>query len=36
MITYSQRVNNFFYYRIAHRPDHRLAPSAASTADRTA
>ncbi|MCW0083407.1 hypothetical protein, partial [Burkholderia pseudomallei] len=25
-----------FYYRAAHRPDHRLAPSAASTADRTA
>ncbi|RFS72313.1 hypothetical protein D0T98_21710 [Burkholderia pseudomallei] len=25
-----------FYYRVAHRPDHRPAPSAASTADRTA
>ncbi|AYE28807.1 hypothetical protein C1W78_32995 [Burkholderia pseudomallei] len=25
-----------FYCRVAHRPDHRLAPSAASTADRTA
>ncbi|WP_222104733.1 hypothetical protein [Burkholderia thailandensis] len=35
MITYSQRVNNFFYYRVAQRLDHRFTLSVATTADRT-